>query len=88
MRCNDSESLIAVVRNRLGLPDLERRLSIRESAGVSATEMARVIGCTRQAVRNWETGRRTPRGDHLTAYADLLNSLQTELEAANKSDTT
>lgn len=62
------------------------RRSIRQKAGVTATELADAVGCSRQTLRYWEQGRSQPRGRLLTAYAELLEALEVELEAARRSE--
>jgi transcriptional regulator with XRE-family HTH domain len=53
------------------------RRALRESAGLSAAELATEIGVTRQAVANWERGLRTPRGKNLVDYVSVLEQLAT-----------
>lgn len=49
--------------------------AIREGAGISASEAARLIGVTPGAVSRWERGQRAPRGDVAQRWADLLRRL-------------
>lgn len=45
---------------------------IRESAGLTLDDIARVVGCTRSAVAHWEAGARSPSGDRAIRYAAAL----------------
>jgi len=47
----------------------------REAAGVTAADIARVVGVTRQAVSAWETGREVPTVPHALAYGRALAAL-------------
>ncbi|MGX5770483.1 helix-turn-helix transcriptional regulator [Microbacterium trichothecenolyticum] len=68
-------SLIDNVRTRSALPTPALRRAIREAAGVSQGQIARELGVHRMTVCRWEAGTSTPRGDHLHAYAAILNGL-------------
>jgi transcriptional regulator with XRE-family HTH domain len=48
---------------------------IRESAGMSITELADELGVTPGAVSLWERGRRVPRGEVAERYAQVLRGL-------------
>lgn len=78
---NDSAALMQQVRDRRDLPPPTVRRAIREAAGVSSQAVAQALGVTRQAVDNWERGRRSPRPPHLSAYAELLRTLAREVAA-------
>jgi transcriptional regulator with XRE-family HTH domain len=56
--------------------------AIREGAGISASEVARLIGVTPGAVSRWERGTRVPRGKIAEEWAALLRRLS-GLPAAN-----
>lgn len=49
--------------------------SRREQAGVNQTELARALGVSRQAVSQWESGRKVPSAEHALTYARLLRQL-------------
>lgn len=68
-------SLIDTVRTRSALPTPALRRAIRDAAGVSQGQIARELGVHRMTVCRWEAGTSTPRGDHLHAYAAILNGL-------------
>jgi len=62
-----------VLRRVLPEPEIRRR--IRRRALVSLTECAQVLGVSRQCLSFWECGKRTPSGDNLVRYVDLLARL-------------
>ena len=45
----------------------------REKNNLNQTELAEMIGCTRNALANWETGRTTPKADVYKIIAEKLN---------------
>lgn len=61
-------------RRRLPTPAMAREL--RLAAGLSQARVARELGVTSVTVSRWEAGDRTPRGDLLVAYADLLDTIR------------
>jgi DNA-binding XRE family transcriptional regulator len=63
--------LAFVVRTRADLKSGEARRQ-RESAGVSAAEIAAVAGVSRQSVGGWETGKSVPSAVHALAYGKAL----------------
>jgi transcriptional regulator with XRE-family HTH domain len=62
--------------SRRVLPAPEERRRIRKDAGATLEEVAEVVGVTRQTVILWENGSRSPSGERLTRYMDLLRVLQ------------
>ncbi len=66
-------------RARRELPPPAERRQIREGAGLSQIDVARVLGVTREAVALWELGRRTPRPDKALGYIALLDRLAAEV---------
>ena len=48
---------------------------IRESAGLSASEVARQLDKSPATVSRWERGERVPRGDAAEQWAQLLRQL-------------
>jgi len=52
---------------------------VRELSEVTQAEIAEVIGVDASAVAHWETGRRTPTGDAVKAYARTLVALGANL---------
>jgi len=69
-------ALIKRARALASLPPPDQRRAIREAAGASLADVSTPLGVTPQAVRLWELGQRTPRGNHLLDYLDLLNDLK------------
>jgi DNA-binding transcriptional regulator YiaG len=51
----------------------------RTAAGVSASEVARVLKVSRSSVSDWETGKRTPDASHALAYGRALAALAPEV---------
>lgn len=68
--------LAETVRLRKALPTPAMCRALREAAGVSAAQVAAPVGVTRQTVSKWELGTRTPRGEHLRRYLDVLDALR------------
>lgn len=62
-----------VAQDELPAPAERRRL--REAAGLSQDQIAKVLQARREAVGNWETGRTEPRPPKRAAYARLLEGL-------------
>lgn len=66
--------LAAAVRVRADLASDAARKA-RESAGITAADMARSVGVSRQAVSSWETGSEVPTLEHALAYGKVLGQL-------------
>jgi len=66
--------LATAVRIRADLASDAARES-REAAGVTAADIARVIGVSRQSVSAWERGREVPTIPHALAYGRALAAL-------------
>jgi DNA-binding transcriptional regulator YiaG len=62
---------------RLPRPAMAR--AIRLEARVSQTRMARELGVDRVTLARWENGSRTPQGELLGRYVDLLDRLRAEV---------
>lgn len=58
------------------LPAPAERRAIRRAAGLSQGELAQAIGVTRQAISNWESGIRTPKGEFLVRYVSAIRTLR------------
>jgi DNA-binding transcriptional regulator YiaG len=69
---------LSEARARRRLPAPEARRMLRERAGVPQQAIADTLDVTREAVAQWETGRRTPRGANLTGYLAILERLARE----------
>jgi transcriptional regulator with XRE-family HTH domain len=61
-------------RRRLPAPDVRRLL--RERAGLTQTEAGEFLAVLPSTVSRWESGQRTPRGDRLDRYLQLLERLR------------
>jgi DNA-binding transcriptional regulator YiaG len=81
---NDAALLEALTRARLRrrLPPPRIRRLVRQRAGLSPNDVARVLGLSRSAVTHWELGRRAPRTPNAEAYATLLDKLASEVVTA------
>lgn len=66
--------LAAAVRVRADLASDAAR-EAREKAGITAADMARALGVSRQAVSSWETGAAVPTLEHALAYGKVLRDL-------------
>ncbi|WP_236655341.1 helix-turn-helix domain-containing protein [Streptacidiphilus carbonis] len=60
------------------LPTPAQRRALREAAGLSQAEVARIVGVTTAAVGHWETGvRQTPRNPTVfERYVQVLRALR------------
>jgi DNA-binding transcriptional regulator YiaG len=75
---NDGDEVIARARARKRLPPPAMRRQLREQAGVSQTEIAAVVGVSRECVSLWESQPRMPRGQNLERYLAFLERLARE----------
>jgi DNA-binding transcriptional regulator YiaG len=58
------------------LPDPEEQLRLRNSAGLSQRDLARLMGVTRVSVSYWERGRNEPSGENRARYVTVMDELQ------------
>lgn len=65
--------LVARARRLASTGDAKR---LRESSGLSVSEVAAAIGVSRTALWRWEAGQRAPRGAAASAWAAFLNELE------------
>ena len=68
-----------VESKRLQSPSVARE--IREDSGLSQSEMASLVGVTRQCVWQWESGMYRPGVNNGQRYAEVLTELQRLLQA-------
>ncbi|MFB8167544.1 helix-turn-helix domain-containing protein [Kitasatospora purpeofusca] len=66
------DALLAGVEPGPQLPDPAERARLREAAGVTQAQLAKVLQSTVQTVKNYENGRSTPKPPRLDAYLRLL----------------
>ncbi|MFC9426468.1 sigma factor-like helix-turn-helix DNA-binding protein [Streptomyces sp. NPDC056987] len=66
------------------LPSPEERRRLREAKTMTEKQAATAVGVTRATLRNWETGRKTPRGRKGEVYARLLAGIAAELRLAEE----
>ncbi|MFE2728047.1 telomere-associated protein Tap [Kitasatospora sp. NPDC059327] len=66
------DALLAGVEPGPKLPDPAERARLREAAGVTQAQLAKVLASTVQTVKNYENGRSTPKPPRLDAYLRLL----------------
>ncbi|WP_107055413.1 telomere-associated protein Tap [Streptomyces sp. NRRL S-1824] len=65
------------------LPTPAERKRLREAAGLSQDQIAKVLKARREAVGNWEAGRTEPRPPKRAAYARLLEGLAARYPASS-----
>jgi DNA-binding transcriptional regulator YiaG len=58
------------------LPDPDTRRAIRERAGVSLREVARVLDVDAMTVHRWEQGTTLPNRHNAIAYRQVLDALE------------
>jgi DNA-binding transcriptional regulator YiaG len=58
------------------LPGPAERIAIRRRAGISQTDLARMLEVRVQTVSSWEHGRTTPLGRNLPLYARALDEMR------------
>ncbi|MEU6669284.1 helix-turn-helix transcriptional regulator [Streptomyces sp. NPDC046727] len=63
------------------LPDPAERRRLREAAGLSQDQIAKVLKTRRETVGNWESGHTEPRPPKRAAYARLLEGLAARFPA-------
>lgn len=63
------------------LPSVEELRLLRRRADLTQTQLAELLGVTRDAVAKYESGERTPRGGVALRYVDVLNQIARELGA-------
>jgi DNA-binding XRE family transcriptional regulator len=69
-------ALIERLSARPTLPPPAARRALRVAAGATLEEVGRTVGVSREAIRRYENGSRTPRGAHAEAYAAVLRDFQ------------
>ncbi|MFF4229631.1 telomere-associated protein Tap [Streptomyces sp. NPDC001820] len=69
------------------LPEPGERKRLREAAGLSQDQVAKVLETRREAVGNWEAGRTEPRQPKRAAYARLLEGLAARYPAPPEAST-
>jgi DNA-binding XRE family transcriptional regulator len=72
----DVAARVAARQAARNLPEPADRQRIREAAGLTRSDVAELIGVTRQCVWAWENGRIRPQGQRGTDYAVLLRELR------------
>ncbi len=65
-------------RTRRRLPDPAIRRLLRERAGLTQQELADALDVARPTLTRWELSSRTPRGELLVRYLDVLDRLASE----------
>jgi DNA-binding transcriptional regulator YiaG len=74
------DELTERIRLRRVLPTPDAARAIRKAAGVSLSDVADVLGVSRQAVSYWEQGARAPRGRNRDEYVRVLRALRQAME--------
>ena len=70
------DALLETKRARVELPPPSERRALRKALGLTVQEVAKLIGCSHVAVVHWEKGERTPQGENLERYRELLDALK------------
>jgi transcriptional regulator with XRE-family HTH domain len=76
MSASAPHELVRFIRLRASLPNPAARRVIREAGGLAQADLAHALGVTAAAISRWEAGTRSPRREHLIAYATLLARLE------------
>lgn len=76
LEVNERQHLAQKLTLRRRLPSPQVCRAVREMAGVTTSDVAQAVGVSRQTISNWETGKRSPRGQHLEAYLEILELLR------------
>ena len=71
-----AERVAAKIDSRRRLPVPAMRRYIRLAAELTQQDVAESLGVDRVTVARWESGRRTPRGQLLLDYLDLLDEMK------------
>ena len=69
------------IHERWALPPPTERRTLRELAGLSAQDLAVVLGVNASTVLRWETGERMPKGRNLTDYLRVLATMRRQVRA-------
>ncbi len=72
-RMDDRPKLEDMIPPKLPPPSERRR--IREASGLSARQLAKVVGVSYNTLYRWERGHREPYGDRRVAYHAALSEL-------------
>ena len=70
------DALLVRKQVRVELPSPSERRALRKALGLTLHEVAELVGCSHVAVLNWEKGQRTPQGENLSRYRELLDALR------------
>lgn len=77
MTASVAEMIRSQMRVHLDLPSPDERRRLRISGGLSQQQLADIVGASRQAVSQWESGARmVPRGALLNRYVEALRALK------------
>lgn len=71
--------LISKMRLKRAFPSPAVRRHLRQRAGLTQQDIAKVLGTDRASVARYELGTREPRGEILKRYSELLDALTLEL---------
>jgi transcriptional regulator with XRE-family HTH domain len=82
MNENDLAAIAARADLIATLPPVETRKEVRRCIGVSISELARLVGCTRGFVRRVERGESVPTGEHLVQFAKFYDAARRGQRAA------
>jgi len=82
MNENDLAAITARADLIATLPPVEERSIVRRRIGVSISELARLVRCTREYIRRVERGESVPTGDRLVQLSRFYGAAQRGERAA------
>jgi len=73
---DDMNELAARAALLASLPPVENRVEVRRKLGVSARELAELVGVSRGYIHRFEKGQNVPKGDHLAALSNFYDAAE------------
>jgi HTH-type transcriptional regulator/antitoxin MqsA len=82
VKYRELDDALARAKQARRLPPPAARVALRKGAGLVQDDVARSLHVTRATVSRWESGERTPRGESLHRYIEILDRLAREALSA------